>query len=441
MRIHCSILILAAALAASCGRETVKLPTVITAPAAPPPSMQANAQPRTPPAYQPKREPEFHFADLTKVPDSDLGRYHVTMKVAVEGQEVGTMVFALWPEKAPVAVRNFLRYCDEGFYDGLLFHRIARDFMIQGGSALNNGAGTGPNGIIPAEFSLDPRWNHRYGVLSMARLGHDPNSASSQFFLCCGESLSTAGLNGKYSSFGRMVAGVTALEALANVPVEALPNGEVSDPVLDAAMVAVRVVKAPAPASAEIIARPSEENPAPQTIVVQHILISFSGTRTAATRSKEEAEALANDVFSRVKKGEDFVALLKEFSDDNFDPNDPNPSVYKMHSLDFALPGGFEAYEKLQGRWFESLQAKEAEYRAGTIDAQAFLAALETLERADLQKSLGAFVRPPAGFMPRNKLVPAFGDVGFALKVGEIGMAAYDKKTSSFGWHIIRRTE
>ncbi len=437
MRIH--FLILAAALAVACGPRAEKIPRVVAAP--PQQSAAAGVQQRPPSAYQPKREPEFHFEDPAKVPDSDLGQYHVTMKVAVDGQDVGTIVFTLWPEKAPIAVRNFLRYCDEGFYDGLLFHRIARDFMIQGGSALNNGAGTGPNGTIPAEFSLDPRWNHRYGVLSMARLGQDPNSASSQFFLCCGESLSTAGLNGKYSSFGRMVSGVAALEAVANVPVEALPNGEVSDPQQDAAMVAVRVVKAPAPAPAEPLMRAPEENPAPQTIAVQHILISFRDTGTEATRSREEAEMLADEVLARVNKGEDFVQLLKEFSDDKFDPSDPNPSVYKMHAMDFALPGGFEAYEKLQGRWYESLKAKEEECRAGVINAQAYLAALETMERADLQKSLGAFVRPPAGFVPRNKLVPAFGNVGFALKVGEVEMAPYDRKTSPFGWHIVRRLE
>lgn len=445
-------LILPALLASACVREAAEPVAAASASGAPAaadavagsdPAAAAEAfgdRPAAPPpaAQQPKRAPEFHFEDPAVVPDADLAQFHVVMSVAVDGADAGAMTFALWPEKAPKTVRNFLRYCDEGFYDGLSFHRVIRSFMVQGGSSTGEGSASGPNGPIPAEFSLDPRWNHRYGVLSMARSG-DPDSASSQFFIVCGESASTAGLNGKYASFGRLVDGVAALEALAEVPVGV--GRDTTKPKVPAKIVAARVVRSPAPAPAGAIERPPVLDPAPLTVAVQHILISFKGTRTKATRSKEEAEKLAAEVLAKVEKGEDFVSLLKQHSDDVFDPQDPNPSVYKMHATDFEKPGVFAAYEKLQAGWYESLKQKETQMRAGQAKVSEWLAAMEAKERAELFQALGSYVQPPAGYMPRNQLVAAFGDVGFALAVGEVGVAAYDAKTSPFGWHIIRRVE
>ena len=103
-----------------------------------------------------------------------------------------------------------------GFYDGLTFHRIIRSFMVQGGDPTGTGMGNGPYGTILAEFSDAPERAHGYGVLSMARMGNDENSASCQFFICCDEGPSVWGLDGNYASFGGVTSGLAALEALAS---------------------------------------------------------------------------------------------------------------------------------------------------------------------------------------------------------------------------------
>jgi peptidyl-prolyl cis-trans isomerase B (cyclophilin B) len=431
---HMIPILILAALAASCGSKTEELP----------PAAQQNplipAPPAAPPAapQAPKRTPDFHFEDAQKIPNAALAEYHVTMKVEVNGAEAGTIVFALWPEKAPNTVRNFLRYCDEGFYDGLLFHRILRDFMIQGGSPTNDGAGNGPNGKVKGEFSMDPRWFHRYGVLSMAR-GNDPDSASSQFFLCCEESDSTAGLNGMYTSFGRMVSGVAALEAIANVPTGANPqSGEASRPLKKALILEARVVAGAAPAPTEKIARPAPTNDAPTVIEVQHILISFKGIpRVNASRSQAEAETLAQELLGRAQKGEDFTALVKEFSDDGKDPTDPTPGVYRMTEAGFTDPLIFAGMEQRMAGMNTVLAPLEAKVRAGEANNQVWVA---EVKKGYGPANLGKFLQETIS-MPRADMAPAFGNVGFALKVGEIGLAPYDKTTSPFGIHIIKRLQ
>jgi foldase protein PrsA len=114
----------------------------------------------------------------------------------------------------------------------------------------------------------------------------------------------------------------------------------------------------------------------PDRIQVAHVLISFAGAGTEATRSKAEAEKLAGDVLARAKKGEDFHKLIKELSDDSGD------GIYGLAN---------------------------------------------------------AKVPPKAGEYPRQGMVPAFGDVGFTLEVGGIGVSAFDPRKSPYGWHIIKR--
>lgn len=432
--------LLLAVLALSCGVRNSQEPVVppVASPGASTPPATPPAAPVKTPTAAAKRAPEFHFEDRASIPDGALAEYHVTMTVAVDGKAAGTITFALWPEKAPNTVRNFLRYCDEGFYDGLLFHRILRNFMIQGGSPTNDGAGNGPNGNVKGEFSMDPRWFHRYGVLSMAR-SNDPDSASSQFFLCCEESDSTAGLNGMYASFGRMVGGVAALEAVANIPTgPSQGGGEPSRPLKKAQILEARVVKAPAPAPSETIARPLPAGESPTVVEVQHILISFKGVpRVNATRSQAEAEALAQELLGRAQKGEDFTALVKQYSNDLLDPKDPTPGVYRMPEVGYTDPVIFAGMEERMAKMNVSLEPLERKVRAGEANNQVWV--------AEVKKAYG-----PAGLMeflqstlsmPRDEMAQAFGDVGFALKVGEIGLASYDKTTSPFGFHVIKRLQ
>ena len=130
------------------------------------------------------------------------------------------------------------------------------------------------------------------------------------------------------------------------------------------------------------MAKETEAAKEPERITVQHLLISFKGAipKPEVIRSREEAEELAAKLLERVKQGEDFDALVKEFTDDS------HPGIYTMANLEVT---------------------------------------------PDREKNE----------FPRAGMVKAFGDVGFSLKVGEIGMTEYDPEASKFGWHIIKRLE
>ncbi len=119
----------------------------------------------------------------------------------------------------------------------------------------------------------------------------------------------------------------------------------------------------------------------PEHIIVQHILIGIAGTGTKAQRTADEAKKLAHEVLERAKKGEDFDALVKQFTDDS------PPGIYAMANIGVAT-------RTTAPREFE-----------------------------------------------RKRMVAAFGDVGFKLAVGEIGMSDFDPTKSPYGYHIIKRLE
>jgi hypothetical protein len=137
----------------------------------------------------------------------------------------------------------------------------------------------------------------------------------------------------------------------------------------------------PLPGGAPSAARPEKmPNGEPAVITLKHVLIAFKDSGTKATRSKEEAQRLAYDVLGRAKSGEDFDKLMKEYSDDN-----PLGGTYTMVN--------------------DGLEPEKEEYaRSG----------------------------------PRG-MVPAFGDVGFRIRVDEVGLAEHDAKASPYGYHIIKR--
>jgi len=128
----------------------------------------------------------------------------------------GTMNVEFWPDVAPMHVNNFVELSKKGFYNGLTFHRIIPDFMIQGGCP--QGTGTGSNGStrVKAEFNRRPDRSHTRGVLSMAR-SSDPNSASCQFFIVHKDS---PHLNGQYSAFGKVTSGIETIDKIAAVPTD-----------------------------------------------------------------------------------------------------------------------------------------------------------------------------------------------------------------------------
>lgn len=127
-------------------------------------------------------------------------------------------------------------------------------------------------------------------------------------------------------------------------------------------------------------AKPAEPRKEPEHVRVQHCLVGFRGSVPGkpVTRTKEEARALAHEVLGRARKGEDFADLVRRHTDDEF------PGIYGMSNAGIA---------------------------------------------------------PRPGELSRLQMVKAFGDVGFSLEVGEIGMAEYDPAASKYGWHILKRVE
>jgi peptidyl-prolyl cis-trans isomerase B (cyclophilin B) len=128
----------------------------------------------------------------------------------------GVMKAELYPEIAPNTVSNFVTLANSGFYNGVIFHRVIEDFMIQGGDPTGMGTG-GPGYRIAGEFSANGFKNdlkHTRGVLSMAR-SMMPNSAGSQFFIMHANS---PHLDGQYAAFGKLVEGYEVLDAIATTP-------------------------------------------------------------------------------------------------------------------------------------------------------------------------------------------------------------------------------
>lgn len=136
--------------------------------------------------------------------------------VTIEMKDGKVIKAELYPEVAPNTVNNFVSLVKKGFYDGLIFHRVIRGFMIQGGCPLGQGTG-GPGYQIKGEFRMNGVNNqlkHTPGVLSMARAYH-PDSAGSQFFIMHETS---PHLDGQYAAFGKVIEGMEVVNAIAVTP-------------------------------------------------------------------------------------------------------------------------------------------------------------------------------------------------------------------------------
>lgn len=133
--------------------------------------------------------------------------------VVIEMENGKEIKLELYPEKAPITVENFLKLVNDGFYDGLIFHRVISGFMIQGGDPTGTGMG-GAENKIKGEFSANGVENdikHERGVISMAR-SRANDSASSQFFIMHKDA---PHLDGNYAAFGRVVEGMDTVDEIA----------------------------------------------------------------------------------------------------------------------------------------------------------------------------------------------------------------------------------
>lgn len=131
---------------------------------------------------------------------------------AIEMEDGGIIKVELAAQTAPNTVRNFVSLVNKGFYDGLIFHRVIPDFMVQGGCPQGSGM-AGPGYTIKGEFNKNGFSNplrHTRGVISMARAAH-PNSAGSQFFIMVADS---PHLDGQYAAFGKVQEGMDVVDRI-----------------------------------------------------------------------------------------------------------------------------------------------------------------------------------------------------------------------------------
>lgn len=184
----------------------------------------------------------------------DMSIYEIEGKQYVETEEetnlvkidignYGIVIAELYPEIAPITVANFKKLISEDFYDGLIFHRVIEDFMIQTGDPLGNGTG-GSDEEIKGEFAINGVINdisHVRGTLSMARRGSYPeteetmNSASSQFFIVHKDSTY---LDGNYAAFGMVVNGMDVIDQVAEVTTDSYDK-----PIIDQTLNSITFVK------------------------------------------------------------------------------------------------------------------------------------------------------------------------------------------------------
>jgi len=150
-------------------------------------------------------------------------------RIAEIETSMGTITAELYEERAPNTTANFIELAESEFYDGLIFHRVIDDFMIQGGCP--EGTGTGGSGTN-IKMEIHPELTHVDGVLAMARSRH-PDSASSQFYICDG---AQPMLDGQYAVFGRVIGRMDVVRAIAQVE-----TGAGDKPVEDVVIVKVSI--------------------------------------------------------------------------------------------------------------------------------------------------------------------------------------------------------
>jgi len=159
--------------------------------------------------------------------------------IAVIKTNMGTMKVELYEDKMPITTANFIKLANDGFYDGLVFHRVINNFMIQGGGFYPNGTyKESPYGTI--KFESSPDVTHVDGAISMASTGAK-KGGNSQFFICDGDQHF---LDGQYAAFGKVIEGMDVLRAIASVDTSTknTPYGQMQDwPIMDVVIESITI--------------------------------------------------------------------------------------------------------------------------------------------------------------------------------------------------------
>jgi cyclophilin family peptidyl-prolyl cis-trans isomerase len=159
--------------------------------------------------------------------NGDNGSGVVENPIAIIDTSMGTIKVELYEDKVPNTCENFINYANDGFYEGLVFHRVIKGFMIQGGGFYPNGTKKDTND--PIDLEIDEEVRHVDGAIAMART-NDPNSATSQFYICDGVQ---DFLDDNYAAFGKVIEGIDVVRAIAEADKEAKYPGHTDWPIDD----------------------------------------------------------------------------------------------------------------------------------------------------------------------------------------------------------------
>lgn len=171
----------------------------------------------------------FIFTGCGKDISTDEKTSENKTSVSADTSVGGEFVITLYPEYAPITCENFENLVNDGFYDGLIFHRVVEGFMAQGGDPQGTGMG-GSKETIKGEFAsngVENNLSHTRGIVSMAR-SKNPDSASSQFFICYDDSCSF--LDGDYAAFGEVTEGMEVVDDFLKVPRSLGSDNDISSP-------------------------------------------------------------------------------------------------------------------------------------------------------------------------------------------------------------------
>lgn len=189
----------------------------------------------TPDGENPETEnSQNNIIEFESVEPDKTTAVHVTMTV----KDYGVIKLELYKNIAPITVDNFVSLAESGFYDGLIFHRVIKDFVIQGGDPEGTGMGGADTNII-GEFNangINNSLSHARGVISMARNSYDLDSASSQFFICHQDC--SAKLDGQYAAFGMVTEGMDVVDKIAEAETD-----DADKPLKDVVIESVKIDK------------------------------------------------------------------------------------------------------------------------------------------------------------------------------------------------------
>ena len=376
---------------------------------------------------------EDRFAPGRGIEDSELSNYWVQFEFSADGVNIGKLHFELFAPEAPQSVRAFLRLVDLGTYDGTLIPRVEREFVLQGGG---DPLRPDPLGLAGQVGDTGVAKEHHYGVLGWA------SPPAREFIICLAESPRVRALDHQVQiPLCELVSGVGVLEELANVEKRHREDYYLSVSVPELRVESARAMRGVV-GRLELIARPRPDlKGEPERVSVRHIRISFRGRgrgqERGVTRTREEAERLAQDVLSRLRSGEfSFTEAARNWSDDPLLPTTGEPVLRRISNfgvVDIPAQRARQDAPRMLNAYVGELGLR---LRSGELSR-------EDLLRLQDEKVLeiGEWIQATALDRREEVNSPAYTEVAFSLKVGQVGLVAFDRFRCPDGWYLVERVE